>query len=98
MFDTMVVLSSQTIGSSWQSDSEYFCKCNHLIRVATAANRLIAFEYNESAAEPIGNCLNLRIRQSEVFRHPSHERWFDNAESFYLMGEAIGKQMLKLLR
>ena len=34
----------------------------------------------------------------EAFRYPSHERWFDNAESFYLMGEAIGKQMLKLLQ
>ena len=34
----------------------------------------------------------------DAFRHPSHERWFDNAESFYLMGDAIGKQMLKLLR
>ena len=34
----------------------------------------------------------------DAFRYPSHERWFDNAESFYLMGNAIGKQMLKLLQ
>ena len=32
-----------------------------------------------------------------AYRHPSHERWFDNAESFYLMGKAIGEQMVKLL-
>jgi len=33
----------------------------------------------------------------DAYRHPSHERWFDNAESFYLMGKAIGDQMIKLL-
>ncbi len=32
----------------------------------------------------------------DAYRHPSNERWFDNAESFYLMGKAIGDQMLKL--
>lgn len=31
-------------------------------------------------------------------RYPSNERWFDNAESFYLMGKAIGEQMTKLLQ
>lgn len=31
-----------------------------------------------------------------AYRHPSNERWFDNAESFYLMGKAIGDQMIKL--
>lgn len=33
----------------------------------------------------------------DAYRHPSHERWYDNAESFYLMGKAIGDQMIKLL-
>ena len=33
----------------------------------------------------------------DAYRHPSNERWFDNAESFYLMGKAIGDQMIKLL-
>lgn len=31
-------------------------------------------------------------------RHPSIERWFDNAGSFYLMGQASGEAMLKLLK
>ena len=30
-------------------------------------------------------------------RNPSFERWYDNAKSFYLMGEASGKAMLELL-
>jgi len=34
----------------------------------------------------------------QAFRYPSNERWFDNAESFYKMGNAIGKQMISLLR
>ena len=34
----------------------------------------------------------------QAFRYPSNERWFDNAESFYKMGDAIGKQMISLLR
>lgn len=33
-----------------------------------------------------------------AYRHPSSERWFDNAESYYKMGDAIGKQMISLLR
>jgi hypothetical protein len=33
----------------------------------------------------------------DAYRHPSNERWFDNAESFYLMGKAIGDQMIKML-
>lgn len=30
-------------------------------------------------------------------RSPSFERWYDNARSFYLMGEASGRAMLKLV-
>jgi Carbohydrate esterase, sialic acid-specific acetylesterase len=33
-----------------------------------------------------------------AFRYPSFERWYDNAESFYEMGRAIGVSMRKLLR
>jgi len=31
-------------------------------------------------------------------RHPSIKRWFDNAGSFYLRGQASGEAMLKLLK
>lgn len=34
----------------------------------------------------------------DAYRYPSHDRWYDNAESFYKMGEAIGTDMLKLLK
>jgi hypothetical protein len=33
-----------------------------------------------------------------AYRQPSYDRWYDNAESFYKMGEAIGKEMLTLLK
>jgi len=32
-----------------------------------------------------------------AWRHPSHERWYDNAESFYRMGEAIGRATVEIL-
>lgn len=35
--------------------------------------------------------------EREAFRYPSYDRWYDNAESFYEMGEAVGEAMLKLL-
>ena len=34
----------------------------------------------------------------DAYRYPSVDRWYDNAESFYKMGQAIGKGVLKLLR
>ena len=33
-----------------------------------------------------------------AYRHPSPERWYDNAESFYKMGEAIGAGLLKMVK
>jgi hypothetical protein len=33
----------------------------------------------------------------KAYRYPSHDRWYDNAESFCKMGEAIGEHLLKLL-
>ncbi|MFP6766169.1 MAG: sialate O-acetylesterase, partial [Planctomycetaceae bacterium] len=33
----------------------------------------------------------------DASRHPSHERWYDNAESFYRMGNAAAQGLLKLL-
>jgi hypothetical protein len=34
----------------------------------------------------------------EAYRHPAPERWYDNAKSFYEMGEAIGLEFLQLLK
>ena len=32
-----------------------------------------------------------------AYRHPSYDQWYNNAESFYKIGEAAGKQLLKLI-
>lgn len=33
----------------------------------------------------------------DAYRHPSHEYWYNNAESFYRIGQAAGEGLLKLL-